>query len=419
MKVAIIGTGYVGLPTGAGLASLGHDVTCIDCDHEKVERLSAGKVTLFEEGLEELLKSGLDSGRLTFTDSMEQGVRGARVVMLAVGTPENPNTGEANLDYLFAAVKQLAQCLEDPAVVAIKSTVPVATGDQVEALIHKTNSKARVEVISLPEFLREGYAVHDFFHPNRIVVGTQCREARALIRELYAPMEPSPKMLFVSRRSSEAIKYASNAFLAMKIHYINEMADFCAAAGANIHEVAQGMGLDSRIGPAFLKPGPGYGGSCFPKDTKAIEHMARELGVELSLIRAAIKGNKKRREHMAQRILKEVEDIPSPKIAVWGLAFKEGTDDCRESPAIGIVQHLIKRRGVTVTAYDPKAMDNARKLLGNSVTYAPDKESAAQGADVLAILTEWPEFAEADMKQVQKLMASPARVIDCRFLAKS
>ncbi len=419
MRIAIIGTGYVGLPTGAGLAKLGHDVTCIDCDREKVEKLRAGQVTLFEEGLEELLKSGLESGRLTFTEDVAQGVKGAQIVMVAVGTPENPDTGEANLTYLFAAVKQLAQCLKDPVVVAVKSTVPVGTGDRVGALIRETNPAAQAEVISLPEFLREGYAVHDFFHPNRIVVGTQSKEARSLIRELYAPMEPSPKMLFVSRRSSEAIKYASNAFLAMKIHYINEMSDFCEAVQADIHEVARGMGEDTRIGLAFLRPGPGYGGSCFPKDTKALLHMAHKHGVELSLIRSTISGNAKRRELMAHKILDAVKDIPHPRIAVWGLAFKNGTDDCRESPAIGIVQHLIKRAGVTVTAYDPKAMDNARKLLGDSITYAPDKESAAQGAHVLAILTEWPEFAEADMSAIKKLMLEPSRVIDCRFLAKS
>ena len=366
MKVAIIGTGYVGLPTGVGLESLGHDVTCIDCDREKVEKLRAGVVTLFEEGLEDLLKSGLQSGRLTFTDSMEQGVREAQLILLAVGTPPDRQTGQADLRHLFGAVKQLAPFLSSDVVVAVKSTVPVGTGDEVETLLRRLNPTAHVEVISLPEFLREGYAVHDFFHPARIVVGTQSGRARELIRELYAPLPNVPRFLFVSRRSSEAIKYASNAFLAVKIHYINEMADFCEAAGANIHEVAQGMGLDSRIGPVFLRPGPGYGGSCFPKDTKAIDHMARKLGVELSLIRAAIKGNKKRRENMAQRIMKEVEDIPSPKIAIWGLAFKEGTDDCRESPAVEIVQRLANHH-VDVCVYDPQAMTTARRILGDSV----------------------------------------------------
>ena len=416
MKIAVIGTGYVGLPTGAGLARLGHDVTCIDCDHEKVEKLRDGQVTLFEEGLEDFLKTELESGRLTFTDDMKEGVSGARIVMLAVGTPENPATGEANLSYLFGAVREMAPFLPTDAVVAVKSTVPVGTGDEVEKLIRESNPKAHAEVISLPEFLREGYAVHDFFHPVRIVVGTQSQKARELIRELYAPLPNAPRFLFVARRSSEAIKYASNAFLAVKIHYINEMADFCEAAGANIHEVAQGMGLDSRIGPAFLKPGPGYGGSCFPKDTKAIEHMARKLGVELSLIRAAIKGNKKRREHMAQRVLKEVEDVPSPKIAIWGLAFKEGTDDCRESPAVEIVQRLVSHH-VDVCVYDPQAMTTARRILGDSVQYAPDMYSAAQGADVLVILTEWPQFDAADWKRVANGLRSH-HILDFRFFKK-
>ena len=416
MRVAVIGTGYVGLPTGAGLASLGHDVTCIDCDHEKVERLRAGEVTLFEEGLEELLKSGLESGKLSFTEDMAQGVRGAQLILLAVGTPPDRRTGQADLRYLFGAVKEVAPFLPTEAVVAVKSTVPVGTGDEVEKRIRKTNPKACVEVISLPEFLREGYAVHDFFHPVRIVVGTQSQKARELIQELYAPLPNATRFLFVARRSSEAIKYASNAFLAVKIHYINEMADFCEAAGANIHEVAQGMGLDSRIGPAFLKPGPGYGGSCFPKDTKAIEHMARKLGVELSLIRAAIKGNKKRRENMARRVLKEVEDIPSPKIAVWGLAFKEGTDDCRESPAVEIVQCLASNH-VDVCVYDPQAMTTARRILGDTVTYAPDMYSAAQGADVLVILTEWPQFDAADWKRVASGLRS-RHILDFRFFKK-
>ena len=416
MRIAIIGTGYVGLPTGAGLASLGHDVTCIDCDREKVEKLRAGQVTLFEEGLEELLKSGLESGRLSFTDSMKGGVRDAQLILLAVGTPPDRRTGQADLRYLFGAVKEVAPFLPSGAVVAVKSTVPVGTGDEVETRIRKTNPKARVDVISLPEFLREGYAVHDFFHPVRIVVGAESARARELIRELYANLPNVPRFLFVARRSSEAIKYASNAFLAVKIHYINEMADFCEAAGANIHEVAQGMGLDSRIGPAFLKPGPGYGGSCFPKDTKAIEHMARKLGVDLSLIRAAIKGNKKRRETMAQRILKEVEDVPSPKIAIWGLAFKEGTDDCRESPAVEIVQCLAHHH-VDVCVYDPQAMTTARRILGDTVRYATDMYSAAQGADVLVILTEWPQFDAADWKRVASGLRSH-HILDFRFFKK-
>ncbi len=388
----------------------------MDCIPEKIEKLRAGQVTLFEEGLEELLTDGLKSGNLRFTTSMEEGVDEAQLVMVAVGTPENPETGEADLSYLFAAVEELAKCLKTPTVVAIKSTVPVGTGDRVEELIRKTNPTAQAEVISLPEFLREGYAVHDFFHPARIVVGTESESARALIRELYTPMQPAPKFLYVARRSSEVIKYASNSFLAMKIHYINEMADFCEAVGVDIHEVAQGMGLDSRIGSAFLRPGPGYGGSCFPKDTKALLRMAQKHGVDLSLVRTTITGNESRREHIAQKVLEAVKDIPHPRIAVWGLAFKNGTDDCRESPAIDIVQHLTERSDATVVVYDPKAMGTARATLGDSVTYAPDKRSAVRGAHVLVILTEWSEFAKADMKKGQSLMAAPARIIDCRFL---
>ena len=348
--------------------------------------------------------------KLHFTSSVETGVRGAEIVILSVGTPEVPKTGEADLTCLMESVRKIRPYLEQNAVVAIKSTVPVGTGDCVESMLPGN------PVVSLPEFLRMGHALEDFFCPSRIVVGTQSRKARELIQELYAPLPNATRFLFVARRSAEAIKYASNAFLAVKIHYINEMADFCEAAGANIHEVAQGMGLDSRIGPAFLKPGPGYGGSCFPKDTKAIEHMARKLGVELSLIRAAIKGNKKRRENMARRVLKEVEDIPSPKIAVWGLAFKEGTDDCRESPAVEIVQCLASNH-VDVCVYDPQAMTTARRILGDTVTYAPDMYSAAQGADALVILTEWPQFDAADWKRVASGLRS-RHILDFRFFKK-
>lgn len=415
MKITIIGTGYVGLPTGAGLASLGHDVTCVDCVKDTIETLKAGKVTLYEKGLEELLTSGMTSGHLHFTCSIEKEVvRGAQVIIIAVGTPENLRTGEADLSYLFAAVEQVAKKLEGPAVVAIKSTVPVGTGDEVERFIRKTNPRVQAEIISLPEFLREGYAVHDFFHPKRIVVGTQSEKVRSLIREMYAPLSPAPKMLFVSRRSSELIKYASNAFLAMKIHYINEMADLCEAAGANIHEVSRGMGADTRIGSAFLQPGPGYGGSCFPKDTKALLHMARKHGINLSLVRSTILGNEERRKLMAIKILKSVEDIQRPRIAIWGLAFKEGTDDCRESPAIGIIQYIITHSDATVVAYDPKAMQNAHKLLGDSIKYASNKEAAAQGADMLVILTGWDDFISPDLKKLKMIM-NTSRIMDLRF----
>lgn len=300
-----------------------------------------------------------------------------------------------NITNLFAFVKLFLR-MKGYTVVATKSTVPVGTGDDVEALISKKNPFADFDVVSLPEFLREGFAVHDFFHPDRIVVGANTEKAKAVIKELYKPFEGKTNMLFVKRRSSETIKYASNAFLAIKIHYINEMANFCEKSGADISEVAQGMGLDTRIGNRFLNPGPGYGGSCFPKDTMAMAYMARQNEVEMSLITAAIKGNAERKKQMAGRILDKVKDVKNPKIAVLGLAFKDGTDDCRESPAMDIVGELLLQ-GADITAYDPKAMGTACGLLGNKISYADDMYACLKDADVLAILTEWNEFKALDL----------------------
>lgn len=368
MKVGIIGTGYVGLPTGVGLAELGNQVTCIDREPSKIEALQAGKITLYEDGLEELFHKNVKAGRIKFTTSMKEGVSSADLVIIAVGTPPHPVTKEADMKYIHAAATELAEHLQGYTVVATKSTVPVGTGDDVEALISKKNPFADFDVVSLPEFLREGFAVHDFFHPDRIVVGANTEKAKAVIKELYKPFEGKTNMLFVKRRSSETIKYASNAFLAIKIHYINEMANFCEKSGADISEVAQGMGLDTRIGNRFLNPGPGYGGSCFPKDTMAMAYMARQNEVEMSLITAAIKGNAERKKQMAGRILDKVKDVKNPKIAVLGLAFKDGTDDCRESPAMDIVGELLLQ-GADITAYDPKAMGTACGLLGNIIGF--------------------------------------------------
>ncbi len=273
MKVAIIGTGYVGLPTGVGLAELGNEVVCVDKIEQKINDLNAGKLIIYEDGLEELFKKNVASGRLSFTTDMKKAVNGADIVMIAVGTPPHPFTKEADMKYIHAAAYELAEYLDGYTVVATKSTVPVGTGDEVEAIICKVNPNADFDVISLPEFLREGFAIHDFFNPDRIVVGANTDKAREVMKKLYAPFEGKTEFLFVKRKSSETIKYASNAFLAMKIHYINEMANFCEKAGADIREVAKGMGLDSRIGKKFLNPGPGYGGSCFPKDTNAMAQM--------------------------------------------------------------------------------------------------------------------------------------------------
>ncbi|MBE6459004.1 MAG: UDP-glucose/GDP-mannose dehydrogenase family protein [Alphaproteobacteria bacterium] len=417
MKIGIIGTGYVGLPTGVGLAELGNEVFCIDNDVSKIEILQSGKPTIFEDGLDEMLLSNIRSGRLKFTTSMREGVENADVVILAVGTPPHPITKEADMCYIHAAAEELAPYLQGYTVIATKSTVPVGTGDEVEKIIRSRNPRADFDVVSLPEFLREGFAVHDFFNPDRIVIGANSAKATNLLKELYKPFEGKTEILFVRRRSSETIKYASNAFLAMKIHYINEMANFCEKAGADIYEVAKGMGLDNRIGGRFLNPGPGYGGSCFPKDTNAMAYMGRQYGVELTLIEAAIRGNDARKTEMANRVLEVIKTIPDAKVAVLGLAFKNGTDDCRESPAMQIVAELLKHN-VQLKVYDIKAMENAAKILGNKVEYATSITDAVDGADVLVILTEWPEFKKINLEEVKELMNTP-NIVDLRNLLSS
>lgn len=412
MKVGIIGTGYVGLPTGVGLAELGHDVVCIDAIPEKIEALKAGKITLFEAGLEELFHKNLAAGKIKFTTEMKDGVEDADIVIIAVGTPPHPVTKEADMKYIHAAARQLAPYLTGYTVVANKSTVPVGTGDEVEKMIRGENPHADFDVVSLPEFLREGFAVHDFFNPDRVIVGANTERAKDVVKALYAPFGDKANMLFVKRRSSETIKYASNAFLAMKINYINEMANFCEKSGADVFEVAKGMGMDSRIGSKFLNPGPGYGGSCFPKDTNAMAYMARKYGVEMALIETTIRRNDERKVEMAERILSAAEGIAAPKIGVLGLAFKGGTDDCRESPAMEIVAALLER-GAVVRAFDPKAMPTAKLLVGDAIEYASDAYDAAKDADVVAVLTEWDDFRTIDLKALKNIVKS-AKIVDLR-----
>ena len=426
MKVAIIGTGYVGLPTGVGLAELGHDVVCIDREPSKIERLKTGQVTLFEEGLSELLTRNMAAGRISFSTSMAQGVKEAQVVLIAVGTPSHPVTHEADLRYVYEAATELAYCLKDHdyTVIATKSTVPVGTGDNIESLMAKISPNLKVDVVSLPEFLREGYAVHDFFYPDRIVIGANSERARDTLKELYAPLlaqSPKTQLLCVKRRSSETIKYAANSFLAAKIHFINEMADFCEHTGADIAEVAQGMGLDHRIGPSFLQPGPGFGGSCFPKDTLALYYMAHHNGLELSLVKATIDGNQKRMEQMAARIRAALERSESaPRcLTVLGLAFKNGTDDCRTSPALQILKAVLKsERDLQVRVFDPEAMGKAQELLQDyaaRITYCVSELEAGTGADVLAVLTEWPQFAALNLAEIAHVMRG-TQIVDCRNL---
>ncbi|EDP6086612.1 TPA: UDP-glucose/GDP-mannose dehydrogenase family protein [Campylobacter jejuni] len=414
MKIGIIGTGYVGLPTGVGLAELGNDVICIDREKSKIDALNNGILTIYEDNLEELFHKNVKEGRLKFTTSMQEGIKDADLVIIAVGTPPHPVTKEADMKYIHAAATELADYLTGYTVIATKSTVPVGTGDDIESLISKKNPNAEFDVLSLPEFLREGFAVYDFFNPDRIIVGTNSQRAKAVIEKLYEPFKGKSELLFVSRRSSETIKYASNAFLAIKIHYINEMANFCEKVGADILEVAKGMGLDTRIGNRFLNPGPGYGGSCFPKDTSAMAFMGKQNNIDLTLINAVIKGNEERKNQMSERILNSIKDIKNPKIAVLGLAFKDGTDDCRESPAVDIIFKLLEQK-VQICAYDPKAMDLAKQILGDKIDYANSMYEAIKDADVIAILTEWKEFSSLDLKKAYDLVRHK-KIIDLRNL---
>ncbi len=406
MKITIIGTGYVGLPTGVGLAEFGNDVICLDIDEKKIETLKQGKLTIYEAGLEELFLKNIQNGRLKFSTSFEESIPDSDLVILAVGTPPHPITKEADMKYIKQASESVAKNLSGYTVIAIKSTVPVNTGDAVEDIVRRTNPSAEADIISLPEFLREGFAVEDFFNPDRIVVGANSERAKALIKELYSPFKDKCPILYVKRQSSETIKYASNAFLAMKIQYINEMADFCETSGADIYEVAKGMGLDTRIGAKFLVPGPGYGGFCFPKDTNAMAYMGKFNGVDLSLIEATIKGNDKRKISMAKRILDMVDDIKNPTIAVLGSAFKGGTDDCRESPALQIIEIMLAH-DVNIKLYDPEAMPNTKAILGDMITYCQTPYEAIGGADALAVLTDWQEFKTLDLEKIKILMKRP------------
>ena len=421
MKIAVIGTGYVGLPSGVGFAELGHTVYCIDNNLQKIDALQRGKLTLYENGLAEMFERNKQAGRLIFTTQMAVGVKNADLVIIAVGTPPHPVTKEADLQYIEAAASELAPHLTGYTVVATKSTVPVGTGDKIEDIIRNINPQADVDVISLPEFLREGFALQDFFAPERIVVGTDSLKAQKLIDELYSSFHDT-KILHVNRRSSEAIKYASNAFLAIKLNYINELADFCEKTGANINEVAEGMGADSRIGNKFLKAGPGYGGSCFPKDTCALSFMARKYGLNMPLVDTTIAENEKRHFRMAERILNYCHN-KNANIAVLGLAFKNGTDDCRTSPAIKIIEYLLAQKA-NICAFDPRAMASARTILGDRIKYADDAYTAAKDVDVTVILTEWTEFKTLNWLQMaasmrNKIVLDLRNILDKQYIINS
>jgi UDPglucose 6-dehydrogenase len=413
MRVAMIGTGYVGLVTGACLADFGHVVVCVDKDPAKIESLLAGRMPIYEPGLEQLVARNVKERRLFFSTELAPAVKEATVVFLAVGTPSRRGDGHADLSYVYGAVREIAAAVDGFTVVVTKSTVPVGTGDEVERLIREVRPKADIAVVSNPEFLREGAAIEDFKRPDRIVVGVEDERARSLMAEVYRPLHLNQgPLLFTERRTSEMIKYAANAFLATKITFINEIADLCEKAGADVQEVARGIGLDNRIGSKFLHAGPGYGGSCFPKDTLALLRTGQEYGVPLRLVEAVVGVNDARKTAMARKIIAAVDgNIAGKTVALLGLTYKPNTDDMRESPSIPIVYSL-QDKGARVRAYDPQGMEEARKVLAG-VDYHDSAYNCLDGADVAVIVTEWDEFRALDLERVKALLKQPV-IVDLR-----
>jgi UDPglucose 6-dehydrogenase len=413
MRVTMIGTGYVGLVSGACFADFGHVVTCVDKDESKIARLQKGEIPIFEPGLDELVKDNVEQGRLFFTTDPTAAIRDADAIFIAVGTPSRRGDGHADLSYVYAAAEEIAGLMQGYTVVVTKSTVPVGTGDEVEAIIKKTNPNADFAVVSNPEFLREGAAINDFKRPDRVVVGTDDERARERMRELYRPLflNETP-ILFTERRTSELIKYAANGFLAMKITFINEIADLCEAVGANVQEVARGIGLDNRIGRKFLNAGPGYGGSCFPKDTLALMKTARDNQAPIELIEATVRVNGARKQKMAQKIIEAVGgSVAGKTIAILGLTFKPNTDDMRDAPALDIVPTL-QAEGAKVRAFDPEGMTEAKHML-KDVTFATGPYDCVQNADAVVIITEWDQFRALDLGRMKDALKTPV-VIDLR-----
>ncbi len=413
MRVTMIGTGYVGLVSGACFADFGHTVTCVDKDEGKIARLQKGEIPIFEPGLEDLVKDNVEQGRLSFTTDPSAAIRDADAVFIAVGTPSRRGDGHADLTYVYNAAEEIASLMNGYTVVVTKSTVPVGTGDEVEAIIKKKRPDAEFAVVSNPEFLREGAAISDFKRPDRVVVGADDERAREVMRDLYRPLflNETP-IIFTERRTSELIKYAANGFLAMKITFINEIADLCEAVGANVQEVARGIGLDNRIGKKFLNAGPGYGGSCFPKDTLALMKTARDHKAPIELIETTVRVNTARKQKMAQKIIDALGGNVSGKtIAVLGLTFKPNTDDMRDAPALDIVPAL-QDEGAQVRAFDPEGMEEAKDML-KDVAFASGPYDCVQDADAVVFITEWDQFRALDLDRMKKALKTPV-VIDLR-----
>ena len=410
MRIAMIGTGYVGLVSGSCFADFGHDVTCVDKDTAKIALLQAGSVPIYEPGLDKLVAQNVAAGRLRFTADLQSAVGGADAVFIAVGTPSRRGDGHADLSYVYAAAQEVATAVTGPTVVIIKSTVPVGTGDEVERILGTAGLSETVPVVSNPEFLREGAAIDDFKRPDRIVIGTDVPRGVEVMRAIYRPLylNRSP-LLFCSRRSAELIKYAANAFLATKISFINEMADLCEAVGAEVQDVAHGMGSDKRIGSKFLHAGPGYGGSCFPKDTQALLRTARDHGSPLRIVETVSAVNDYRKSSMARRVIRAMDgNVRDKKIAVLGLTFKPNTDDMREAPSLALIQGLCDA-GAVVHAYDPEGMIQARESLVG-VSFADDAMGAARNAAAVVIMTEWDEFRAIDLSSLRQIMDGPVLV---------
>jgi UDPglucose 6-dehydrogenase len=413
MHITMIGAGYVGLVSGACFSDFGHHIVCVDTDAAKVEALRQGRIPIFEPGLDEIVMRNVKAGRLSFTTSIAEGLDKAEVVFIAVGTPSRRGDGHADISYVLAAAREIAQAAKNPLVIVTKSTVPVGTGDEIEKVIAEVGPKVKITVVSNPEFLREGAAIEDFKRPDRIVVGTDDPDARDVMAAVYRPLNLNQApILFTGRRTAELTKYAANAFLATKITFINEIADLAEKVGANVQEIARGIGLDNRIGSKFLHAGPGYGGSCFPKDTLALVRTAKEYGAPARIVETVVDINDKRKAAMADRVIAAAGgSLAGKTVAVLGLTFKPNTDDMRDAPSLEIIPAL-QKAGATVRAHDPEGMAAAAKLLGG-VTFCDGPYDAARDASVLVLITEWDVYRALDIDMLKAAMLSPV-IVDLR-----
>jgi len=418
MRIGMVGTGYVGLVSGTCFAEFGHTVVCVDKDASKIEKLKNGEIPIFEPGLEDLLRRQIEAGRITFTTDIAEAVKGSEAVFIAVGTPSRQYCRDADLSYVYGAAKEIAQNIDGYTVVVNKSTVPVGTGREVEAIIRAERPDAEFNVASNPEFLREGAAIDDFMHPDRVVVGTSSERAQEVMREVYRPLfiNETP-ILFTTRETAEVIKYAANAFLATKITFINEIADLCEHVGADVQKVAKGIGLDGRIGSKFLHAGPGYGGSCFPKDTLALTRAGQKYGAPQRIVETVVSVNEDRKARMADKIISAMGgEVRGKKIAILGVAFKPNTDDMRDAPSLTIIP-VLQQAGAIISAYDPEAMDAAKTMM-RDVNWCNNAYDTIKDADGVAIITEWNEFRALDLNRVAKSMKGNC-VIDLRNIYKT